>query len=68
MAKSSSVFLCAACGFESSRWLGRCPECGEWNSFSEEHREPPAKHAKQPARGPIQPVALSSILTVDHPR
>jgi len=68
MAKSSSVFLCAACGFESSRWLGRCPECGEWNSFSEEHREPPAKHAKQPARGPIQPVALSSILPVDHPR
>src|SRR5512147_3015888 len=34
-----TVFQCQACGFESSKWLGRCPDCGEWNSFVEERQE-----------------------------
>jgi DNA repair protein RadA/Sms len=34
--KVRTVFACQACGFESSKWLGRCPDCGEWNSFVEE--------------------------------
>jgi DNA repair protein RadA/Sms len=37
-----TVFACQACGFESSKWLGRCPDCGEWNSFVEERQEVPA--------------------------
>jgi DNA repair protein RadA/Sms len=37
--KLRSVFQCQACGFESSKWLGRCPDCGEWNSFAEERQE-----------------------------
>jgi len=36
MAKSKSIFVCQNCGNESSRWIGRCPACGEWNSFVEE--------------------------------
>jgi DNA repair protein RadA/Sms len=39
MAKVRTVFACQACGFESSKWLGRCPDCGEWNSFQEERHE-----------------------------
>ena len=39
MAKLRTVFQCQACGFESSKWLGRCPDCGEWNSFVEERQE-----------------------------
>jgi len=39
MAKVRTVFVCQACGFESSKWLGRCPDCGEWNSFQEERQE-----------------------------
>ncbi|HWW92288.1 MAG TPA: DNA repair protein RadA [Vicinamibacteria bacterium] len=39
MTKLRLVFACQACGFESSKWLGRCPECGEWNSFLEERQE-----------------------------
>jgi DNA repair protein RadA/Sms len=35
MVKSSSVFICNSCGFESSKWLGQCPSCKEWNSFVE---------------------------------
>ena len=44
MTKTRVVFACQACGFESSKWLGRCPDCGEWNSFVEERQEvaPPA--------------------------
>jgi len=36
MVKQKSKFCCQQCGFESLRWLGRCPECGSWNSFAEE--------------------------------
>lgn len=36
MPKEKLFFYCGSCGYKSSRWLGKCPECGEWNSFSEE--------------------------------
>ncbi|HEX9100743.1 MAG TPA: DNA repair protein RadA, partial [Polyangia bacterium] len=36
MAKPSSRFVCQHCGHASAKWLGRCPECGEWNSLVEE--------------------------------
>jgi DNA repair protein RadA/Sms len=39
MTKVRTVFACQACGFESSKWLGRCPDCGEWNSLVEERQE-----------------------------
>jgi DNA repair protein RadA/Sms len=35
VAKARSVYACSACGFESPRWLGRCPQCQAWNSFDE---------------------------------
>jgi DNA repair protein RadA/Sms len=35
MPKTKSVFICSNCSFQSPRWQGRCPECGEWNTFSE---------------------------------
>ena len=43
---SRRVFACQACGFESSKWLGRCPDCGEWNSFVEERQEVGARRAR----------------------
>jgi DNA repair protein RadA/Sms len=36
MSPSKSLFVCAACGSQSPKWLGRCPDCGEWNTFAEE--------------------------------
>ena len=36
MAKSSTVFFCKECGYESAKWLGQCPACREWNTFVEE--------------------------------
>ena len=38
MAKSKSVYVCSACGYETSRWMGRCPECESWNTLTEEIR------------------------------
>ncbi len=35
MAKSSVSYVCRSCGYETSKWNGRCPECGEWNTFEE---------------------------------
>jgi len=37
-AKSKNVFVCQQCGRESSKWLGRCPDCHSWNSFVETRR------------------------------
>ena len=36
MAKEKQVFFCKECGYESSRWLGQCPGCRQWNTFVEE--------------------------------
>ncbi len=36
MAKSKSVFYCQSCGYESAKWLGKCPSCSAWNTFAEE--------------------------------
>ncbi len=36
MAKSKSTFFCQSCGYESAKWLGKCPSCGSWNTFAEE--------------------------------
>jgi DNA repair protein RadA/Sms len=38
MTKIPTVFECQSCGYASPKWLGRCPDCGSWNSFFEEKR------------------------------
>jgi len=53
MSKLRTVFACQACGFESSKWLGRCPDCGEWNSMIEERQEPVAKGRGRQGELPI---------------
>lgn len=53
MAKEKTVFVCSACGYQTPRWLGCCPDCGEWNTFEEQSRTPqaaPAKTAEKAAR------------------
>lgn len=36
MSKTKSAFFCSNCGYESAKWLGKCPSCNQWNSFVEE--------------------------------
>jgi len=42
---SKSVFACQQCGAQAPKWLGRCPDCGGWNTFAEELFEKPDKMA-----------------------
>jgi DNA repair protein RadA/Sms len=36
--KTKSLFVCQQCGYQSAKWLGRCPDCGQWNTLTEETR------------------------------
>ncbi|MDP4291948.1 MAG: hypothetical protein Q8908_12775, partial [Bacteroidota bacterium] len=36
MAKAKTTFFCQNCGAQASKWLGKCPSCGEWNTYVEE--------------------------------
>ena len=36
MSKVKSAFFCQQCGYESVKWVGQCPSCGQWNTFVEE--------------------------------
>ena len=65
-AKVRTVFSCQACGFLSSKWLGRCPDCGEWNSFVEERQEAtaPAGKGRTPEMGG-RPKAYEAIEGTD---
>ncbi|MFG6425226.1 DNA repair protein RadA [Lepagella muris] len=69
MAKVKNVFFCQSCGYESPKWLGRCPGCGEWNSFAEEKITVSKKTDLKLGSSKIQrPVKLSEIETLDEPR
>lgn len=52
LAKEKTCFVCASCGFETARWLGCCPDCGEWNTFEERKTtsQPGSKTAQKAAR------------------
>jgi len=56
-----SVFACTSCGAQSPKWLGRCPDCGAWNSFEEEVATP-APPVAGPMRGsPGRPGAQARL-------
>ncbi len=66
MSRNPSEFACQTCGYASAKWLGRCPECGSWNSFAEEKsRGVPERRS---ARSETKPVRLSEISASDAPR
>lgn len=51
MAKIKTVFTCQECGYQSAKWLGKCPDCNQWNSFSEEEQFKPSKAAPKSTIG-----------------
>lgn len=59
MSKVKSLYICQECGNEAQRWMGRCPECGQWNSFVEEIR------AKGKAASPISSLMYQPTLLED---
>ncbi len=63
MPKVHSKFVCQQCGYESAKWMGRCPDCEQWNSFVEEIEEPPSKFEVKAPRGGVasRPVRLEEV-------
>lgn len=84
MAKDKTMFVCSNCGYESAKWLGKCPSCGEWSSFKEIKVAPTsgnnaAKTAALSLRqgnnaphphlsSPTHPMRLHEISAKDEPR
>lgn len=67
--KTKTVYLCSNCGYDSPKWLGKCPACGEWNSFVEEKI---GVSKSKSGRGALvkssAPVKLSEIVTSNEQR
>ncbi|MDE6335156.1 MAG: DNA repair protein RadA [Muribaculaceae bacterium] len=67
--KTKTVYFCQSCGFESPKWLGKCPACGEWNTFVEEKVTVGKKSTDRDKSQPvILPIKLSEIEPLDEPR
>lgn len=61
MPKAKSVFVCNNCGYESAKWLGKCPACNEWNSFFEQKLEAKTLEKKRLNKQNVEPVQLKDI-------
>src|SRR5215212_11046411 len=74
MAKApTTVYVCQGCGHQSRKWLGKCPDCGAWNSYVEERLRVAAKKEGAAARGgfrlrEVKPVAYGEIESQDDAR
>lgn len=60
MAKTNTVFFCNECGYESAKWLGKCPACNAWNSFVEE-KVVKQGNKKGVVSKEVEPVSIKSI-------
>ncbi|MCR4782300.1 MAG: DNA repair protein RadA [Lachnospiraceae bacterium] len=67
MAKAKTIFFCKECGNESSKWMGQCPACGAWNSFTEEKIDPISKKTEKEIRN-VETHTLSEIVSVHEER
>ncbi|MFZ9503043.1 MAG: DNA repair protein RadA [Cyclobacteriaceae bacterium] len=76
MAKQKSVYFCQNCGYESAKWLGKCPSCEQWNTFAEEivsktdsknewRQEPQHRSAKPTPLGELSALPERRISTGD---
>lgn len=69
MAKTKTVYFCQSCGYEAPKWLGKCPACGEWNTFAEEKITVSKKSDQRSSKTKSQtPIKLSEIKPLDEPR
>src|SRR5574337_599548 len=69
MAKKKSSFVCQNCGYKSAKYLGRCPNCGEWSSFVEEVEVQEVKNQRVSMSGErSKPMKLDEVELFDTPR
>lgn len=71
MAKSKTQYFCKNCGAQSAQWLGKCPSCGEWNTFEEEvliREEAPAKGRSMVVTTQKHPKPIDEVSLLELPR
>ena len=65
---AKTVFVCSNCGYESTKWLGKCPGCNEWNSFYEEKLSTKDTKTKAVDKKMVAPKALNDVVGKDSVR
>lgn len=71
MAKRKTKFMCNSCGYESAKWMGRCPGCGEWNTMVEEVEvvvKGPRRTFQHSEKIAQKATPITAVETVDEPR
>ncbi|NOQ51631.1 MAG: DNA repair protein RadA [Desulfuromonadaceae bacterium] len=67
MARTKTIFSCQQCGFQSPKWLGKCPDCNQWNTLIEELPVAQTKHSRALA-APGKPQKISEISSCEEDR
>lgn len=67
MSRPKISFACQGCGYKNPKWMGRCPECHEFNTMVEEVEAAPEPHAR-PRLSDDAPVSILDVQTTDRPR
>ncbi|HBI04073.1 MAG TPA: DNA repair protein RadA [Paenibacillaceae bacterium] len=69
MAKIKTKFVCQDCGYESPKWMGKCPGCGKWNTLVEEFESKGANRSYPSIeKGNSQPFSITKIVGEEEPR
>jgi len=68
MAKEKSQYVCQSCGHVTTRWFGRCPECGAWNTLIEEVLPTSKSGPKEKKAFPSRPIPITEIPSVQEIR
>jgi DNA repair protein RadA/Sms len=62
MPKQKTIYTCSLCGYQSPKWLGKCPDCDQWNSFYEEVKVSPSRYsALNPETSNSSPTPINEI-------
>ena len=60
MAKNSNYFVCTSCGYETVKWMGKCPSCQEWNTFEE------VSEVKSSKTDKVREIELDTVFDIDY--
>lgn len=70
--KNKTIFSCQSCGYETPKWMGKCPDCGQWHSFTEETvSSEPARRTEETTlsgAGAPTPVSIDAIMVENEQR
>ena len=66
--KKKTMYVCQNCGYDNTRWMGKCPGCGAWNTMVEEVVAPPAEERRGTTSSGEPPQPIAEIRAEDLPR